>query len=97
MLFRSHSRRDPQPAQAGPTAHDIGVQSDSIQRFHGNNLIALPGESNFSFARHFSEGGRPGLDSGPGEIQDRVAADWDLILQPLTWVIFATGVAGRSF
>ena len=44
-----HSRRDAQSANARPSAHDIRIQSDSIQRFHGNNLAALPRESNFSF------------------------------------------------
>jgi hypothetical protein len=54
-----HSRRDAQSANASPSAHDIRIQSDSIQRFHGNNLTVLLRESNFSFAarnRRMTEG-----------------------------------------
>jgi hypothetical protein len=47
---RDRSRRDAQPANAGSPAHDIRVQRDSVQRFHGDNLTPPPHESNFSFA-----------------------------------------------
>jgi hypothetical protein len=43
------SRRDAQSANASASAHDIRIQSDSIQHFHGNNLTVLQRESNFSF------------------------------------------------
>jgi hypothetical protein len=48
-----HSRRDAQSANASAPAHDIRIQSDSIQHIHGNNLTVLPRESNFSFAAAF--------------------------------------------
>ncbi len=44
------SRRDAQAPDARPPAHDIWIQSDSIQRFHAHNLTAPTCESNFSFA-----------------------------------------------